>query len=134
MSAKSAKQLSAAFLTASERCLTERPCGGETLSIVLVPGIVCAAFSVELGLKAQIMEDGRMAKGHRLFDLFQKLDPKCQSNLVKLVGLDQETFENELAHMSEAFVQWRYVYEHDEVSINLGFLEKLVRAMQALAK
>ncbi len=35
--------------------------------------------------------------------------------------------------MSEAFVQWRYVYEYDEVKINIGFLDKLLQATQRAA-
>ena len=133
MSAESARQLSAAFSEASERCLTERPCGDETLAIVLVPGIVCAALSIELGFKAMIMEDGKIAKGHNLLKLFHRLGPWSQNAIVHSVGLDRKSFENELAEMSEAFVQWRYVYEYDEVKISIGFLDKLLRATVSAA-
>lgn len=133
MSAESARQLSAAFSEASDRCLTERPCGDETLAIVLVPGIVCALLSIELGFKALIMENGRSAKGHNLSKLFHQLGPWSQNAIVQSVGLDRKSFEHELAQMSEAFVQWRYVYEYDEVKISIGFLDKLLRATQSAA-
>jgi len=134
MSAESARQLSNAFLVASDRCLTERPCGDETLEIILVPGIVCAVLSIEIAFKAMIMMDGGMAKGHNLSKLFQTLGPWRQNEITKGVGMDRESFGEELSYMSEAFVQWRYVYEYDEVKISLGFLEKLLRASQAAAR
>ena len=33
--------------------------------------------------------------------------------------------------ISDAFVQWRYVYEHAEVTMSMGFLDKLAVATQA---
>ena len=73
MSANSARQLSAAFYEASNRCLTERPCGNETLSIILVPGIVCAALSIELGFKAMIMNEGEYLEGTICQNCFMSL-------------------------------------------------------------
>jgi hypothetical protein len=35
--------------------------------------------------------------------------------------------------MSDAFVEWRYVYEYSELQINLGFMDKLARATQEAA-
>jgi hypothetical protein len=35
--------------------------------------------------------------------------------------------------MSDAFEKWRYVYEHDELQINLGFMDKLAKATQSAA-
>ena len=133
MSANSARLLSAVFYEASNRCLTERPCGNETLSIILVPGIVCAALSIELGFKAMIMNEGGISRGHNLSKLFHELGPWQQNAIIQNIGCCRKAFDNELAQMSEAFVQWRYVYEYDEVKINIGFLDKLLQATQRAA-
>jgi len=75
MNVLQAKMSSAAFHIASERCLTERRIDSETLEIILIPGIVCAVFSVELGFKAIILHAGGKPTGHKLLQLFMKLDP-----------------------------------------------------------
>ncbi len=72
--ARSAQQSSAAFFAASDRILTERRCGDEIQAIMFVPGVVCAAFSVELGFKAMIMQAGAKAGGHNLLTLMRQRD------------------------------------------------------------
>ena len=134
MSATAAKQQSAAFLVAAERCLTERQCVDGLLPIVFVPGIVCTVLSVELAFKAMIIQSGQsVSKKHNLSELFQKLGPWQQNEIVRVVALDRETFVAELAKMSEAFVEWRYAYEYPEVQINLGFMDQLAKAAQGAA-
>jgi hypothetical protein len=125
-----ARQSSAAFFTASERCLTERQCGDEIQTIILVPGIVCGALSIELAFKAMLIKAGGRVSGHKLSELFQKLEPRLQNEIIQAVGLDHDTFAYELTKMSNAFVQWRYIYEYPEVNLNLGFMEQLSRATQ----
>jgi len=68
-----------------------------------------------------------------LLKLFNKLGPWLQNEIVRAVGLDRDTFNTELAKMSDAFEKWRYVYEHDELQINLGFMDKLAKATQSAA-
>jgi hypothetical protein len=128
-----ARQSSAAFFSASERCLTERQCIDEKQEIIFVPGIVCAALSIELGFKAIIIKAGGKATGHKLSDLFQILVPGFQNQIIQSVGLDQANFTRELAKVSDAFVKWRYVYEYPEVNISLSFLSKLAEATQNTA-
>lgn len=40
----------------------------------------------------------------------------------------------ELGEMADSFTKWRYVYEHEEVQINLGFLHQLAKATQDTAE
>jgi len=131
MNIRQVKSSSAAFYIASNRCLEERRIGPESLEIILVPGIVCAVFSIELGLKAIILGAGGKPSGHKLSQLFAKLGPWVQNEIIRAVGLEQQAFLAELAAISDAFVQWRYVYEHTEVTMSMGFLDKLAVATQA---
>jgi hypothetical protein len=70
-----------------------------------------------------------------LLKLFNKLGPWLQNESVRAVELDRDTFSSELAKMSDAFEKWRYVYEyeHDELQINLGFMDKLAKATPSAA-
>ncbi|MCM0611352.1 hypothetical protein KFJ24_02540 [Marinobacter sediminum] len=133
MRSKSARQLSAGFFSVSERCLTERHCGDEALAIIPVPGIVCGVFSIEIGFKSLLMVKGDAAQGHNLLKLFEKLDSSIQDEIIQGVGLDRASFMNELSEMADSFTQWRYVYEHEEVQINLGFLDQLAKTTQNIA-
>ncbi len=134
MSSKSASRLSASFFSASERCLTERRCGDESLAIIPVPGIVCGVFSIEIGFKSLLMAGGDAAQGHNLLRLFEKLDSSIQDEIIQGVGLDRLCFMRELGEMADSFTKWRYVYEHEEVQINLGFLHQLAKATQDTAE
>jgi len=80
------------------------------------------------------MSRGATATGHNLSRLFQRLTPWHQNEIIKAVGLDRDSFMEDLVEMSEAFVQWRYVYDYSEVKISIGFLDKLARATQEAAR
>jgi HEPN domain-containing protein len=125
------KQQSAAFFAAADRCLTERPCGDETLWILPVPGIVCAALSIEIGFKSLLLQAGiSPPREHKLSKLFHRLGPWQQNELVLSMGIDKNSFDAELGKVSDAFTQWRYEYENGDLEISIGFLEKLAAATQ----
>ncbi|OZG71829.1 hypothetical protein BTA51_19605 [Hahella sp. CCB-MM4] len=99
--------------------------------MLVVPGIVCAAFSIELGVKALLMEGKKEARGHELYELFSRLAPAEQAELIEMVGATNDDFVRELKSVANAFVKWRYVYEAGEsVSANLDFLRQLSEAVQ----
>lgn len=77
-----------------------------------------------------VMIDGDGAQGHNVSKLFEKLRSSIQDKIIQSVVLDRASFIRELRAMADAFIQWRYVYEHEEVQINLGFLDKLAIATQ----
>lgn len=86
--------------------------------LYLVPEMVNGALSVELTLKAILTEQNiPYEHEHNLKILFDKLPLHIQNMIWYYVAQkapmysDHTKCENELLLMSEAFVQWRYVFE-----------------------
>ena len=86
--------------------------------LLLVPKLVNGAFSVELIIKAILVEqDISYNNEHNLKILFEKLPLDIQNKIwgyleEKAPEYSDETKRtNELLLMSDAFVQWRYCYE-----------------------
>lgn len=99
----------------------------------MVPAVVCAAVSIEIGFKAITLSEGSTASGHELAKLFKKLSPAAQDLIVKEVGLDRAAFTVALDSVSNAFVEWRYVFEKNSAQVDMGFLTKLANATQTTA-
>ena len=86
--------------------------------LLLVPKLVNGAFSVELIIKAILVEQDIVYNNeHNLKILFEKLPLDIQNEIwgyleEKAPEYSDETKRtNELLLMSDAFVQWRYCYE-----------------------
>ena len=78
-----------------------------------------------------ILHSGQRPKReHKLLNLFEMLSPSQQGQLIQHVRLGKGEFEKEIGRMSNAFAEWRYVYEYPELQISLGFLDRLARAAQ----
>lgn len=120
------------FVLAFERCMMQRPLPDGRFEMPLVPGVVCLAFSIELGLKAMAAQGGLALKGHRLADLFGKIPSDAQAAIVAETKVDRQRFEIEMEAVSEVFVEWRYVYEQPSANLNLAFLQSLGGAVQRL--
>ena len=106
------------FVEAYRRCTHgENPRKDEygrlCLSVVNIPAIVNAAFSCELYFKSII---GSKAKGHALRELFDQLDVDAQNCLREPINKEFAKnnlfdFDVCLDHISNAFVEGRYIYE-----------------------
>lgn len=90
----------------------------ETGLIYLVPELVNGALSVELILKAILVEqDIPYDCEHNLKVLFDKLPEDIQIMLWAYLSIKNPAYsdltwcQNELLMISEAFVQWRYYFE-----------------------
>jgi hypothetical protein len=86
--------------------------------LLLVPTLVNGAFSVELIIKAILVEQDIQYKNeHNLQILFEKLPLDIQNKIWKYLVEKSPKYsnktkrENELLLISDAFVQWRYCYE-----------------------
>ena len=131
MNVDQAKNSSKSFHKAFHRAMEPRPTGPNQFEMLAVPGVVCAAFAIELGLKALVLQKGVQAKGHDLEKLFSKLEPAQQTALIKAVGIAESDFNKELKATANAFIDWRYIYEAPgSVSANLDFLRRLSEAIQ----
>lgn len=91
------------------------------------PFIVNATFSIELYLKTIHDFYGNNIKGHHLASLFKGM-PKKGKEFINNASEDAKNhyslgpsvnFSECLESLSKSFVQWRYIYEHDEISVEL---------------
>lgn len=132
MSLQQARNSALAFLLAARRSFEHRPTGIGRTEMLLVPGVVCAAFSVELSFKTMILAAGgtpaRGKQGHDLATLFSQLTKPEQVNLIARLGLERVSFAPLLDNVTDAFVKWRYIYEYQEAELAQEFLYNLAEA------
>ncbi|MYM71239.1 hypothetical protein GTP56_03395 [Duganella sp. FT134W] len=131
------------FFLAAKRADEQRIIGGTQFEWLPVPAIVCAAFSIELALKAIIMvETGKSPRVHLLDDLYAELSLPSQKKVAAAVTVptypkvpgSTETFDTALTKIRNAFVDWRYIHEKtDWTSIDRTFLMEVADAVQAVA-
>jgi hypothetical protein len=76
------------------------------------------------------MQAGGNARGHKLDELFNQLPKPSRNSIVAELRLNEDDFREALRNVSNAFVEWRYVYEQDRIQIDLGFLQRLSEATQ----
>ncbi len=131
MNISHAKHSSRSFHLASQRALEQRQIAPEQIEVLMVPGLVCEAFAVELGIKALVLAKGKSLKCHDLEKLFDALDDAEQTAIEAFVGISGSEFREQLQLVAFAFQDWRYIYEkQEEVSINFDFLQQLSYAVQ----
>ena len=99
------------------------------------PGIVNSAFACEVFIKALLVYHGMTLDhikhiGHRLENLWNAYaikDSQTSSQVQDSIrnyfqSGDNTLFDRKLKEASNAFVDWRYMYEGREVELNLHFL------------
>ena len=99
------------------------------------PGIVNSAFACEVFIKALLVYHGMTLDqikpiGHRLENLWNAYaikDSQTSSQVQESIrnyyqSEDNTLFDRKLKEASNAFVDWRYMYEGREVELNLHFL------------
>ena len=130
MNIDQAKNLSHSFRLAADRNLEQRQLPNSQLQMLAVPGVVCMAFSIELGFKAMLLQAGGSPRGHDLSKLFSSLLASKQATLVASVGANRSAFDSSLANASRVFEEWRYIYEAQNASVDMAFLTSLADAVQ----
>ena len=91
------------------------------------PCIVNYALSCELFFKSMIIikNNKLVVKTHKLDDLYEILDNSKIKN-----ELSKYDFDIEIKKISDAFIDWRYCYEHNELTIHTGFLIDLCNCLE----
>lgn len=120
-------QQAEAFKLAYERCMM---CINQNGAIILpIPAMVNSAFSVELFLKAVIKEKTSECRSHKLSDLFNRLPIEIQQEIMN--ETNHSDFETQIERFSDAFVDFRYIYEDifKTKDLNLKFWEDFSSAI-----
>lgn len=124
-------QQAEAFKLAYERCMM---CINQNGAIILpIPAMVNSAFSVELLLKAVIKEKTSECRSHKLSDLFNRLPIEIQQEIMN--ETNHSDFETQIERFSDAFVDFRYIYEDifKTKDLNLKFWEDFSSAIYKIA-
>jgi hypothetical protein len=122
------------FLLAAKRCNELRPLPSGYQQFLSVPSIVLYAFAIEVGFKALALHaSGAAPKGHDLAALFSTLPAQVQTQIRTETSLpypgSDASFDRDLAMVADAFEVWRYIYERHSLDTDLGFLQRLARAV-----
>ena len=105
------------------------------VSNAIVPAVVCLAFSIELGFKAILLGCKKPSDGHKFVELFGKLPSELRAEIERLVGGEDGGFLGSLELVSNAFVEWRYIFEEPGYhSIYIEFLSKLHDTVMQIAE
>ena len=130
----SINQTAKAYLLAAERCEEQRRLKNNQVQWLLVPAVTNSAFSAELYLKGLLDFEGVSKKGHKLEELFNEISDKLKNQIISLTSLNSQDFQNNLKKISNAFVEWRYLYEKDDIQIIWCFLQKFSNAVKLISE
>lgn len=124
------------FLTVATRCFNEeREISPGITEVLIVPGIVCGAFAIELYLKSIITSEGGSIKGHDLAELLSSVSVDSQKAIRSKVSYPGIMFDFQLSRVAKAFEEWRYIYEQPPgVGANGGFLVDFAQACRKVAE
>lgn len=131
------------FSDCADLCLKEQNHAPESNLAYIMPTIVNAAFSCEVFLKLLLQHEGKdIHKIHKLNDLYAKLSEDIQMELKEKTILRYGKWSDiwgrtYLEQIANAFVEWRYSYEHDwtksaSMQIEVGFLITFKNSLKEL--
>jgi hypothetical protein len=103
-----------------------------TFQLPILPYITNMSFSLELYLKCLLeIENINKPRTHEIAILYNKLSNNIKSKLSNNVPRYRE-FEDSLKEISNAFEEWRYSYEKDKLSIDIGKINKAITIFRDL--
>jgi len=121
-----------AYILAAERCEEQRPIQGDQILFLLVPAVTNRAFAAELYIKAISQRDGQMLRGHDLNKLFHGLAVERRNAIVQETRMQEVSFNSALEENANLFVEWRYLFEKNNIQVSWQFLQKLSLAVKAV--
>jgi hypothetical protein len=124
-----AKHAANAFWMAAARSMEQRRLNADQFQMLLIPGVVCLAFSIELGIKSILLPSGKASRTHNLVKLFGELSKDIQERIVSTCGRPRDAFDKSLAKIANVFEDWRYIYELENPNVDMGFLNSLADAI-----
>ncbi len=109
----------------------------ERFDICLTPHVVNLAFACELYLKTLLtcVNGGNILRAHKLNELEALLPEPMRESIAEAVRdkfpIDRDAFGTlYLDLISDAFAEWRYSYEKDALSCDIGFLTEFADALK----
>lgn len=127
------KKTANAFWLAAARNMEQRRINTKQFQMLAIPGVVCASFSIELGIKAILIPIHPPQKTHNLSKLFSLLPLSIQDQIIKRCNKNRVSFEKSLDEIANVFEEWRYVYESESIKLDADFLFSLGDAVKEAA-
>ena len=130
-----AREQSRVFLLAARRCNEFQPLPSGYLQFLFVPSLVLYAFAIEVGFKALALHaSGAAPRGHDLEALFRALPGELQAQIMADTTAtypgSEPYFDRDLAMVADVFEVWRYIHEQHPIDTDLGFMQRLARAVE----
>ena len=102
---------------------------------MFVPSLVLYAFATEVGFKALALHaSGAAPRGHDLEALFRALPGELQAQIMADTTAtypgSEPYFDRDLAMVADVFEVWRYIHEQHPIDTDLGFMQRLARAVE----
>ena len=119
-----------AYFLAAERCEEQRPISHEQVEFLLVPAVTNRAFATELYIKAISQKDRKELRGHDLKKLYDMLDDNRKNEIIQEIGMNDKIFKEALEENANLFVDWRYLFEKENIQVTWQFLKKLSRSVK----
>jgi hypothetical protein len=105
-----------AFFLAGLRCDDNVVISPKVSESLPTQAVVCFAFAIELYLKIILnISNNKTIKEHSLVKLFDSLPDEFQQNIADKLKMDILSLHNELDKLANAFVDWRYIYEQENI-------------------
>lgn len=125
------------FYICAKLCEDKLENGVSRFDMYSTPQIVNLALACEIYLKTLLfcIDDKTPVKAHRLDDLVKMLPADIKDSLMQSVSERFPTMNNVwgfsyLELVSKAFTDWRYSYEQDRLSCEVGYLMALADALK----
>jgi len=110
------------FMESAGRAFKGYSVSGKRLRTLVIPVVVNYAFAAEVNLKLILLSVGKQVRGHKLKSLYDLLPLELKDEIKREAKIGRMNFDTELARISDAFVDWRYIYETEGKSLNVIFL------------
>lgn len=129
INSKSIYNIAHTFHLAAQRCEEQRPLQNGKFEMLICPAIVNYAFACELYIKYLLQINGvEQCRKHKLTDLFGLLPETSQQEI--RTKMNTANFNQELNSISNAFVDWRYIYEKNNAFLHIDFLRRFCVALK----
>jgi capsule polysaccharide modification protein KpsS len=115
-----------AFFQAGSRCEADFKLTPNVTNSLSAPAIVCYAFAIEIYLKLlSQMAQVEIKRKHTLSILFNTLPRNYIEIIVKHYNLSEAELRKAISDVSNAFVEWRYLYEQDGAIMSTKILSNI---------
>jgi hypothetical protein len=107
-----------AFFQAGSRCSADFKLSPNVTNSLTAPATVCYTFALEIYLKLlSHMAQVAIKRKHTLSILFDTLPKNYIQIIVKHYNLTEAELRKAITDVSNAFVEWRYLYEQNELLV-----------------